>query len=143
MTRSEDVYFLTALVSQDPRHTCYKDRTCRGFGAGQIRSLSPCGKSPWNSLIFHIGVCWCGFCCPTLQEWLGAEDDLTAKKKKQEALRSSPRENIMDRTTVAARDIVEGEARKRHELTLSLRAARLAREGELSANPPPKSKSRR
>lgn len=71
------------------------------------------------------------------------EDDLTAKKKKQAALRSSPRENIMDRTTVAARDIVEGEAQKRHELTLSLRATRLAKEEELSTNLPSKNKPRR
>lgn len=49
----------------------------------------------------------------------------------------------MDRTTVAARDIVEAESRKHHELTQSLRAARLAEEEELSANPLPKSKPRR
>lgn len=80
---------------------------------------------------------------PDLQECHEAGIDLADKKKKQEALRSSPRESIMDRTTVAARDIVEAEARKRHELTLSLRAARLAKEEELSENPPPKIKSRR
>lgn len=68
---------------------------------------------------------------------------MTARKRKQEVLRASPRENLMDRTTVAARDIVEAESRKRHELTQSLRAARLAKEEELSADPPQKRKPRR
>lgn len=48
----------------------------------------------------------------------------------------------MDRTTVAAKEIVEAEARKRNEMTLSLRAARLAKQEELSLNPPAKVKSR-
>ncbi|MFE3838809.1 hypothetical protein [Pseudogemmobacter sonorensis] len=92
---------------------------------------------------FNIGFCRCGYFWSDLQKWHEVEIDLADMKKKQEVLRSSPRESIMDRTTVAARDIVEAETRKRHELTLSLRAARLAKEEDLSANPPPKSKSRR
>jgi hypothetical protein len=68
-------------------------------------------------------------------------DKLLATKNKAKKPTGSPmRETLADRTNANAREIVAAEAKKRHDLTALLRAARLAKEAEPSLEPAVKSR---
>jgi len=94
-------------------------------------------------LIFRSAFAAAKNAVSVLREWRGVEKILAAKNKVKDIFRVAIRENPMDRTTSNAREIVAAEARKRHELTASLRAARLAKEELPSPAPSPKPKASR
>ena len=90
--------------------------------------------------LFRPAVAGSGDAVPVLRIWPRMDKLLATKNKAKKTSGSPVRETLADRTNANAREIVAAEAKKRHDLTVLLRAARLAKEAEPTSEPIAKSR---